>query len=73
MQNQPSSPPKPVTDWWRPDLVALPRLTFARRLARWVIRGIVKLLVLINMRATVTGLEWQGAWAKIEIDIFLND
>lgn len=57
MQNQPSPPPKPVTDWWRPDLVALPRLTFARRFARWVIRGIVKLLVLINMRTTVTGLE----------------
>jgi len=57
MQTPPSSEPKPVTDWWRPDLVALPRLTFVRRISRWLIRGLAKLLVFIYMRATVSGLE----------------
>jgi 1-acyl-sn-glycerol-3-phosphate acyltransferase len=57
MQNQPSSQPKPVTDWWRPDLVKLPKLTFARRLFRLFARGFAKLLVFVTMNATVTGLE----------------
>lgn len=57
MQNQPSSPPKPVTDWWRPDLVKLPKLTFARKLFRLFARGLAKLLVFVTMKATVTGLE----------------
>jgi 1-acyl-sn-glycerol-3-phosphate acyltransferase len=57
MQNQPSSQPKPVTDWWRPDLVKLPKLTFARRLFRLFARGLVKFVVLMTMDATVTGME----------------
>jgi 1-acyl-sn-glycerol-3-phosphate acyltransferase len=57
MQNQPSSPPKPVTDWWRPELVKLPKLTFARRLFRLFARGLAKLLVFFTMNATVKGLE----------------
>lgn len=57
MQNQPSSQPKPVTDWWRPDLSNLPRLTPARRLFRLFARGVAKLLVLVTLRATVSGLE----------------
>jgi len=57
MLNQPSSPPKPVTEVWRPDLVALPRLTFARRLFRVFLRGVTKLLTALLLRATVTGLE----------------
>lgn len=57
MRNQPSLPPKPVTEVWRPDLVALPRLTFARRAFRAFARGAAKLLALLTMRATVTGLE----------------
>ena len=57
MQNQPSSPPKPVTEWWRPDLVALPRLTLARRFFRDLTRRILKLLVFFTMRATVSGVE----------------
>ena len=57
MQNQPSLPPKPITDVWRPDLVALPRLTFARRAFRVFIRAAAKLLAFFTMRATVTGLE----------------
>ena len=57
MQNQQSFPPKPVTDWWRPDLVRLPKLTFARKLFREFMRGVAKLTVFVIMRATVTGLE----------------
>ena len=57
MLNQPSSHPKPVTDVWRPDLVALPRLTFARRVFRVFLRGLTKLLTALLLRATVTGLE----------------
>jgi len=57
MQNQPSSQPKPVTDWWRPDLVKLAKLTFARRLFRVFARGLAKLLVFITLDATVKGME----------------
>jgi len=57
MQNQPSSQPKPVTDWWRPDLVKLPKLTFARRLFRLFARGLTKLVVFVTMNVTVSGLE----------------
>jgi 1-acyl-sn-glycerol-3-phosphate acyltransferase len=57
MQTPPSSQPKPVTDWWRPDLVRLPRLTFARRIMRAFLRGLCKLLVSITMDASVHGLE----------------
>lgn len=57
MQNQPFPPPKPVSEVWRPDLVALPRLTFARRVFRAFMRGLTKLLTLVTMRATISGLE----------------
>jgi 1-acyl-sn-glycerol-3-phosphate acyltransferase len=57
MQNQPSLPPKPVTEVWRPDLVALPRLTFARQAFRAFTRGVTKLLAFFTMRAKIIGLE----------------
>jgi len=58
MQTQPSSPePKPVTDWWRPDLVALPKLTLARRAFRVFGRGLAKLLIFYMTDATVSGVE----------------
>ena len=57
MPDQPSSQPKPVTDWWRPDLVALPRLTFARRVFRIFARYLTKLVIFIMTKATVSGLE----------------
>jgi 1-acyl-sn-glycerol-3-phosphate acyltransferase len=56
MQNQ-SSPPKPITDVWRPELVALPRLTLGRRVFRAFLRGLCKLLTLMLLRAKVSGLE----------------
>ncbi len=57
MLNQPSSPPKPITEIWKPDLVALPRLTFARRLFRQIGRGLVKLLTFLFLDVMVTGME----------------
>ena len=58
MQTQPSSPePKPVTDWWRPELVALPKLTLARRVFRVFGRILTKLVTFYMMDATVTGME----------------
>ena len=57
MQSQPSSPPKPVTDWWRPDLTELPRLTLARRIFRRLARGANKLIAHVIMRVTVRSLE----------------
>ena len=57
MQSQLSPPPKPVSEVWRPDLVALPRLTFMRQAFRLLMRGVTKLLTLVTMRATITGLE----------------
>jgi 1-acyl-sn-glycerol-3-phosphate acyltransferase len=56
MLNQPS-PPKPITDIWRPDLVALPRLTFGRRVFRAFLRGMSKLATFLLLRAEVRGLE----------------
>ena len=57
MQNQPSSPPKPITDIWRPDLVALPRLTLARRAFRIFLRGLTKLVTFLTLRTTIRGME----------------
>ncbi len=57
MQNQQSSPPKPITDVWKPELVALPRLTFARRLVRQLMHYLMRLLILTLTRPTVTGME----------------
>ena len=57
MQNQQSSPPKPITEIWRPDLVALPRLTFARRAFRVFMRGLTKIVTFFTMRTTIHGME----------------
>ena len=57
MQNQPSPPPKPIAEVWRPDLVALPQLTFRRRAVRACLRGLTKLLIWVTLRARISGLE----------------
>ena len=57
MQTPPSSTPKPITDWWRPELVALPRLTLTRRIFRAFARGLAKLLTFLFLRAKVYGVE----------------
>jgi 1-acyl-sn-glycerol-3-phosphate acyltransferase len=53
----PSSQPKPITEIWRPDLVALPQLTFGRRLFRQFARLTTKLLAFLFLDMTVTGME----------------
>ncbi|MBV6450397.1 MAG: Bifunctional protein Aas [Anaerolineales bacterium] len=57
MPDQPSAPPKPVTEIWRPELIVLPKLTLARRAFRVFYRYCMKLLVFCTMRITVRGLE----------------
>jgi 1-acyl-sn-glycerol-3-phosphate acyltransferase len=57
MQNQPSPPPKPIAELWRPDLVALPQLTFGRRVFRFFFRKFTKLVILVTLRARISGLE----------------
>jgi 1-acyl-sn-glycerol-3-phosphate acyltransferase len=57
MPDQPSAPPKPVSEIWRPDLIVLPRLTLARRAFRLFYRFCMKLIVLFTMRAAVRGVE----------------
>jgi 1-acyl-sn-glycerol-3-phosphate acyltransferase len=57
MPNQLSSPPKPITEVWRPELVALPRLTLARRFFRQFTRVVMKMLLFTLTRATVIGME----------------
>lgn len=57
MANQPSSPPKPITEIWRPELVALPRLTLARRLFRQFTRLLMKVMIFTLTRPTVTGVQ----------------
>src|SRR5215216_7471526 len=57
MLNQPSPPPKPISEVWRPDLVSLPQLTFRRRMFRFVLRGLIKLLVLVTLKVKISGLE----------------
>jgi 1-acyl-sn-glycerol-3-phosphate acyltransferase len=57
MQNQPLSPPKPVTEVWRPELTRLPALHWKRRLYRTVWRGLFKLLIAVLTKRTTAGLE----------------
>jgi 1-acyl-sn-glycerol-3-phosphate acyltransferase len=58
MPDQPFSQPKPVTDWWRPELVALPQLTFTRMLSRVLLRGFMKLISFLLLRQEIKGLEY---------------
>jgi 1-acyl-sn-glycerol-3-phosphate acyltransferase len=57
MQNQPSSLPKPVTEFWRPEWVSLPRLTPARRIYRHFAQSLLWLIALFTMKSTVKGME----------------
>lgn len=50
-------PPKPITDVWQPELVALPKLNLSRRLFRVFARGLTKLLTSLLLRVQVSGLE----------------
>ncbi|MBN1451442.1 MAG: 1-acyl-sn-glycerol-3-phosphate acyltransferase [Anaerolineales bacterium] len=57
MPPQPLSPPKPVSEVWRPELTRLPRLHRARRWFRGFARGLCRLVITICTKRTVDGLE----------------
>jgi len=57
MPNQPSSPPKPVSEVWRPELTRLPRLHWARRLYRAFWRGFSNFIIVLCTQRTVEGLD----------------
>jgi 1-acyl-sn-glycerol-3-phosphate acyltransferase len=57
MPTQPSSPPKPVSEVWRPELTHLPRLHWARRCYRTFWRGLFNLLIIVCTNRTIEGLE----------------
>ena len=57
MPTQPSSPPKPVSEVWRPELTRLPRLHWARRWFRGFARGLCRLVITICTKRTVEGLD----------------
>src|SRR5262245_11406230 len=57
MQTQPSSPPKPVTEFWRPDWVGLPRLTPARWIYRHIAQSLLWFIALFTMKSKVRGME----------------
>jgi 1-acyl-sn-glycerol-3-phosphate acyltransferase len=57
MPTQPSTPPKPVSEVWRPELTRLPRLHWARRWFRGFARGLCWLVINVCTKRTVEGLE----------------
>ena len=52
-----SSPPKPVSELWRPELTRLPRLHWARRCYRAFWRGLCNLVIIVCTKRTIEGLE----------------
>ena len=56
MANEPSKP-KPVSEIWRPELVTLPRLTFARRVFRVLIIQFIRAVAFFTMRVKMRGME----------------
>lgn len=57
MPTQPSSPPKPVSEVWRPELTRLPRLHLARRAFRVFGRWLCRVVITVCTKRTVEGLE----------------
>ena len=53
----PSSHPKPVAEFWKPELTHLPRLHFARRFFRALARGVCRTVILVCTRVEVERLE----------------
>jgi 1-acyl-sn-glycerol-3-phosphate acyltransferase len=57
MRNPPSLPPKPVAEVLRPELTRLPEYTFCRRVSRFSLWLLAKLMVAVRLKLTVSGLE----------------
>ena len=51
------TPPKPISQIWRPDLVRLPALTRARRAFRSFAHGLIKLVAKMCVNVTSEGME----------------
>ncbi len=57
MPDKPSTPPKPVSEVWRPELVRLPEMTRARRAFRVFAHGLLKLIAKICLNVSAEGME----------------
>lgn len=57
MPDKPSRQPKPVTEVWKPDLVRLPKPTFARLAFRKFSHGLVKLVAKSCLRVSTQGMQ----------------
>ncbi len=57
MPTQPSTPPKPVSEIWRPELTRLPRLHWARRWFRGFGRWLCRTVITVCTKRTLEGLE----------------
>jgi len=57
MPTQPSPPPKPVSEVWRPELTRLPRLHWRRRWFRGFGRWLCRTVITVCTKRTVEGLE----------------
>jgi 1-acyl-sn-glycerol-3-phosphate acyltransferase len=57
MPRQPSIPPKPISEVWRPELTRLPRLHWARRCYRAFWRRVCNLLITVLTKKSVDGLD----------------
>ena len=56
MQNPSSLPPKPFAEKYQPELTRLPEYTLGRRIARWGLILLSRLLVFLRTRLAVRGL-----------------
>jgi 1-acyl-sn-glycerol-3-phosphate acyltransferase len=57
MPKQQLSPPKPITEVWRPELTRFPRLHWGRRCYRAFWRGVCALLITLLTKRNAEGLE----------------
>ena len=57
MPDRLSTPPKPVTEVWKPELVRLPELTRTRRAFRRFGHGLMKFVSWLCLRVTTEGME----------------
>lgn len=57
MQNPSSLPPKPFAEKYQPELTRLPEYTLGRRIARWGLILLSRLLVFLRTRLAVRGLD----------------
>jgi 1-acyl-sn-glycerol-3-phosphate acyltransferase len=51
------TPPKPIAEIWRPELVRLPKMTHARRSFRSFAHGLLKIIAKICLKVTADGMK----------------